>query len=93
MFVLFWIQNHQINVWQSELTCSSSKNVPHIPDNVVTNETSLHSKVEEDDEMESLPKSWDNMINNDQNIIDTEAQNPNEAVKIFITVLQWPAYK
>lgn len=67
----------QSRSWQSARTNTSSRNRTHIPDNVnVTNETSLHSNVsnvEQDEELESIPKSWDNMINNVQNILDIEA--------------------
>lgn len=71
--------------WQSGCTNTSSRNITHIPDNVnVTNETFLHSNVtnvEEDEELKSIPKSWDNMINNVQNILDIKAQKPKEEVR------------
>lgn len=44
----------------------------------------MHSyvtNVEEDEELELIPKSWDNVVNNVQNILDIEAQKPKEEVR------------
>lgn len=82
MHVVFWLLNRQLNVDHGTVsvpTQLSSRNITHIPDNVnVTNETSLHSNVtyvEEDEELESIPKSYDNMINNVQNTLDLKLKS------------------
>lgn len=85
MHAVFWVLNRQLNAAHGRV--SEQTQVPetlHIFHLNVTNETSLHSKVanvEEDEEFEQIPKSWDNMISNVQNILDIEVQKPKEEVR------------
>ena len=67
--------------WQSERLGTLTTNVPQLRDIVnVTVKPPLHSNVtEEDEELESVPKSWENMIHNVQNILGIEVQEPIEA--------------
>ena len=70
--------------WQSERTTSTSvRNVHHVPDSVnISVDTPQHANaMEDDEELESVPKSWDNMIHSVRNILGIEAQEPQETAR------------
>ena len=69
--------------WQSERTSTSTRNVHHVPDSVnITVDTQQHGNVAEDDEeLESVPKSWDNMITSVKGILDIETTEPEETAR------------